>query len=198
MPSKIILFDLDGTLADYDKAMNRDLDAMASAGEERYGIHDKTAPKWFCNRTKIIRKQPGWWSNLERLQLGFEILDEAIVLGFEVHVLTKGPKKSSNAWTEKYQWCEEHLPSAVNVTVTRDKSTVYGLALVDDYPPFLEGWLEHRPRGFGIMPAHDGNANFEHPRVVRYDGTAVAMSKVRKILRSAYNREPGQAPNVES
>jgi len=196
MPSKIILFDLDGTLANYDEALLRDLKAMESPGEagliEKYGIHED-GPAWLCHRIKLIRKQPGWWRDLDRLKIGFELLDEAIDIGFEVHVLTKGPKKSSNAWTEKFEWCQEHLPAAVNVTVTRDKSTTYGLALVDDYKPFLQGWLDHRSRGYGIQPVNPGTKLTDwHPRVVQYDGTAVQMSRARRVMRAVYSREPGE------
>ena len=42
----VALVDMDGTLADYDLAMQRDLDAMRSPCEQRYaiGLHKKHPP----------------------------------------------------------------------------------------------------------------------------------------------------------
>tara|TARA_Y100000310_G_C20512920_1_gene729762 strand:+ start:436 stop:588 length:153 start_codon:yes stop_codon:yes gene_type:complete len=49
------------------------------------------------------------------------------------------------------------------MTITEDKGIVYGKVLVDDYPCYIKRWLENRPRGLVIMPAHSYNRDFEHP-----------------------------------
>ncbi len=63
----------------------------------------------------------------------------------------------------------------------------YGKVLVDDWPKYLEPWLNNRPRGIGIMPAQEWNKDFKHERVVRYTGqnlkevrTALIWAKDRK------------------
>src|SRR5581483_6811567 len=65
-----------------------------------------------------------------------------------------------------------------------------GVALYDDYPPYVEAWLRHRPRGLVVMPAHEHNRDFRHPNVVRYDGTNLA--EVERAMRVALARKPGE------
>ena len=71
-------------------------------------------------------------------------------------------------------WFQKHVrPKApeAKITITQDKGLFYGTFLVDDWPEYIERWLEHRPRGLVIMPAHSWNQNFQHSQVIRYDGT---------------------------
>lgn len=185
---KIALFDLDGTLANYDQAMARDLASLASPGEPTYNFHDHP-PQYLENRMDLIKLKPNWWLELEEFQLGFDVLKASITIGYNIHVLTQGPLTKPNAWEEKLQWSHQHvlpLCQEAGITITRDKSLVYGRVLVDDYPPFMLSWLKHRPRGLGIMPASEENRNFVHPQVVRYDGTN--LNEVVRELRSAYER----------
>jgi hypothetical protein len=84
-------------------------------------------------------------------------------------ILTKGPYNATSAWTEKVQWCREHI-YYVPITITEDKSLVYGKVLVDDWPPYVTQWLEWRPRGLVIMPDQPWNQDFIHPNVFRYRG----------------------------
>ena len=127
-----------------------------------------------------MRRQPGWWRNLPRLKLGFDMLAELRALSFEIHVLTKGPLGTPSAWTEKLEWCQQHLPG-VPVTITMDKGLVYGKVLVDDYPPYVERWLTWRPRGLVVLPAQPWNAGFTHKNAIRYDGHN--LEEVRAALR---------------
>ena len=53
-----------------------------------------------------------------------------------------------------------------DVTVTHDKGLVYGKVLFDDYPPYIERWLEHRPRGKVLMLETPYNRSFSHPNVL--------------------------------
>jgi len=166
----LALFDLDGTLADYDGRMRRDLDGLRGPSEPAFEVHDRSAPEHVWRRLDLVKAQPGWWLGLPRLPLGFDILDLVRELGFQVQVLTSGPHNTPSAWSEKVSWCHANIDPGVRVTVTEDKSLVYGKVLVDDTPEFLMGWLEHHTHGWGVMPAHEANAGFRHPRVIRYDG----------------------------
>lgn len=179
---KIVLFDLDGTLADYDGQLLKDLQRIASEYEPPPVLYADTP--YLEARRQVITSQVGWWLKLEKFQLGWDILEIAEEIGYTIAVLTKGPSTKHAAWAEKIEWCNRHLAGYVDgVTITHDKGLVYGAALVDDYPEYIKKWLEHRPRGLVIMPAHDHNEGFTHPNVVRYDGTNVDEVKSRMLVR---------------
>lgn len=163
--NKIALIDMDGTLADYDKGIRQGLDKLRSPEEEIYeDIYN--SPSWIKARCDLIKKQPEFWSNLEKIELGFRVLDVLKDLEYKLMVLTKGPVRTTSAWTEKRDWCHKHLPG-VPVTITEDKGLVYGKVLFDDFPPYIEKWLEWRPRGKVLMLDYDYNRNFQHTNVLR-------------------------------
>jgi hypothetical protein len=150
-------------------------------------IHGKAEwPDHYRARVDLIRGQAGWWKNLGRLDDGFRVVDMMRRIGFEIHVLTKGPKKSPNAWTEKVQWCQCNMPGDL-VTISSDKSMVYGRVLMDDWPGYVVEWLKARPRGLVIMPDRPWNQGFEHPRMVRYYGDN--DGEVFEALKAAFVRE---------
>lgn len=47
-------------------------------------------------------------------------------------------------------------------------------------------WLEHRPRGLGIMPVTLGNKNFKHPNVIMYDNN---LEEVKEAIKKVKIRE---------
>lgn len=178
----IALFDLDDTLADYNGRLLRDLRLLASEHEPEPVLY--SGLPYLEARRQVITSQVGWWLKLEKFQLGWDVLEVAKDIGYEISVLTKGPARKFSAWAEKVEWCNQHLAGyADGVTITHDKGLVYGAVLVDDWPEYIERWLEHRPRGLVIMPAHDYNGNFVHPNVVRYDGTNIDEVRARMLAR---------------
>ena len=185
---KIALFDMDGTLADYDGQLIRDLKKIASPNEppiDEVGMH--TAGGYIEARRHMITSQVGWWLKLKRFELGFDIIEECKKIGYEIVVLTKGPSTKYSAWSEKVEWCNKHLKEYIKgVTITNDKGLVYGKVLVDDFPAYIEAWLKHRPRGLVIMPAHAHNKNYTNPNVIRYDGTN--LDEVIKRLTHQFNK----------
>lgn len=198
MSDNIALIDLDGTVADYDAALTEAMKTLQAPDEPSY--QDRytggVEPSYIEARRKMIQRQPGFWRNLKPLQLGFDVVDEFRRLEFGLHVLTKGPRSTPNAWGEKLEWCTEHMPDAL-VTVSSDKSLVYGRALVDDYPDYFMGWLRHRPRGLVVCVAHPWNEGFrkggrqENPNVFRYDGTN--RKELSDLVRRVAQRKSGES-----
>jgi 5'-nucleotidase len=172
-PEKIALIDLDGTIADYDQNMRRELlKTLSPVEHEQYGELIKsgdiyeTRHDWLNARADLIKKQTGFWRNLPLIADGYAIYQLLGQLGYRRVILTKGPKRTTSAWTEKLEWCQKHVPHA-SVTITQDKGLVYGKVLFDDYPPYIERWLEWRPRGKVLMLDTLYNQGFEHPQVLR-------------------------------
>jgi len=190
MPKPTALFDMDGTLADYNLGLYRDLRHMvpynylAVIEKHRGNFHrlEELYP-WMKASIKVIKKQPNWWLELPKMELGWDIFEAAEEAGFETKILTKGPWSNSVAWKEKVEWVWKHfdgprdsppliIVSGSNVE-TEAKQGVYGRILVEDYIPYLEPWLAKRPRGLGVLIDSPGNRDWTHPRAVRYDGTNI-------------------------
>lgn len=186
-------FDMDGSLADYVSALVRDLEPLRASGEDPItaeSIWTMDHLPHISHRMNLIKHQPDWWFNLEPIEAGMTVLRMCAELGFEIAILTKGPEKHTAAWTEKLRWCQKHV-GKTGVTVTLNKSRVYGKILYDDYPDYMTNWLKYRPRGLGIMPVNAGNANFSYPNVVMYRDLS-DLGRIRKAILAAKNRKPGE------
>ena len=186
----IALFDMDGTLCDYNRGLREGLDKIMSPEEKRiYGdklnnIDFHLIPKELRGYFDKIRASEEWWENLPKFQLGWDVLGVAQELDYRVMILTQGPRRNPYAWSGKKRWIDKNLGEDFDITITRDKGVVYGKVLVDDWPAYIRKWLVWRERGFVIMPANNHNINFKHPQVIRYDGNNLdevrnAMDKVK-------------------
>jgi 5'-nucleotidase len=180
----IALFDMDGTLCDYDKALAKSLEILRSPDEEDFNspIRDNS-PKYLKNRADLIRTSVEWWATLPKFKLGFEIWELAEKLGYRKVILTQGPRKNAAGWQGKKIWIDKNIGEDTDIIITRDKGLVYGRILVDDFPGYIEKWLKHRPRGLVIMPASAENITFKHPQVIRYDGTN--LEQVKRAMKDA-------------
>jgi hypothetical protein len=182
-PDRVALIDLDGSVADYDLAMNQALAELAAPGEP-----EGEGP-WMKARRRLIKNQPGFWRNLPRLEEGFMVVELLKEIGFDLNVLSKGPFKATAAWSEKIEWCREHLGDTT-VTITETKKRTYGRVLFDDWPPYITDWLSCRPRGLVVMLGHPWNQGFTHPNVVRVDRLNIhrELERIRPLLQAAYDR----------
>lgn len=177
-PEPIALFDMDGTLCDYEKGLARSLKKLKSPHESPIKPPFRDVPKYLMERMNLIRQSEEWWSKLPKLKLGFDIWKLAGQCGFRRMILTQGPKYNPRSWSGKKIWIDKNLGKRVDITITRDKGLVYGKVLVDDYPEYIERWLKWRPRGFVIMPAAVGNESFRHKQVIRYDGNVDVYAQI--------------------
>jgi 5'(3')-deoxyribonucleotidase len=170
----IALFDLDGTLADFDASMRPKLAALRSPGEdpEAETTAREEAP-YMKERRRLIKSQPGFWRDLAPIPNGFQILEEARDLRFLCQILSKSPRKIPAAAGEKIEWCVKYVPD-LPIVLSEDKGLVYGKLLCDDWPEYIERWLTWRPRGLVIAVAQPWNVGIDtkfSKNVVRFDGT---------------------------
>ena len=186
------LFDMDGTLFDYEGQLRRDLEKLRSPNEPEITDLWDEGNGYLKARIDLIKSVPGWWENLPRLDLGFDILTLATAIGFECEILTKGPasRTKSHVWTEKVRCIQKHLGDMPINIVGKDKAKQYGRFLMDDYPGYFLGWLKHRPRGLVIMPVNESNKDFKHPRVIKYDGRNI--KQVGEALQAVFKRKDGE------
>ena len=183
----VALFDMDGTLCDYELGLSRAMEKLRSPGEKRFAGHMRdNDPLYIKHRADLIRSSEEWWSGLPNFKLGWDVLGVARALNYRVMILTQGPRRNPTSWSGKKKWIDKNLGEEVDVTITRDKSLVYGKVLVDDYPGYVNGWLKWRKNGLVIMPANDSNKGYEHKQVIRYDGSN--LEEVREAMIGAKKR----------
>lgn len=202
----VALFDMDGTLADFDFAMQEKMGLIASPDDPPWDPEgEATEPSHIQYRRRMVKAVPGFWSGLKEMEDGFWILSKAHAIGFRIMILSKAPSHNSMAWMEKIDWCHQHLLHPLSlpllsfdeirgvipheITLTEDKGLVYGRVLVDDWPQYILRWLEWRPRGMVIMPSRRWNLNFNHPQVLRFLGDEDSKNKCEDILVKVFARK---------
>lgn len=196
---KIALFDLDGCLADFDMGLYLGLLRISSkeerlwlakySNENGYAFRTLEKTSYWNERMKLIKAQSGWWRNLERIEIGFEILREAQRIGFEINILTKASRNHTASWSEKIEWVKNQPELRdVDIHVVMNKGLVYGTFLYDDFDDYMTKWLEHRPRGLGIMPPQC--KKLDHPNVIRWTGRN--FEEITEAMQIAYNRKENQ------
>lgn len=193
----IALFDMDNTLCDWDESMRRGMEKTFPPEyldkiEDWMTCERRNRPEWVENLMAVIRTQAGWWRLLKPIKLGLQLFQYAEQMGFAMNILTKGPASKPAAWTEKKEWCDIWLSPDLPVTICADKSLVYGKVLVDDYPPYVLSWLEHRPHGLALMPDFPFNQGISHPNLVRVSDTPSSLRVAQRAMKIAYDREEGE------
>jgi hypothetical protein len=188
-PAHVGLFDLDGSLADYEASMLEQMKLLRAPCEPE-GFDVWSEEPFMEARRDLIARVPGFWKNLQPIERGFQILTVAQNIGFKVEILTKGPRTKSRAWMEKLDWCNQYLPIDIDIHITLNKARTYGKFLYDDYPDYMTAWLDSHKRGLGIMPLLPRNADYKHPRCIHFDGTNV--SEITDVLKICYNRKFGE------
>jgi len=179
----VALFDMDGTLCDYEQGLLDKLEELRSPYEPKIESWNRKQPDYINARADLIRLSEDWWAKLPKFQLGWEVMAIAKELNYEIMILTQGPRKNPFSLSGKKMWMDKHLGEEMDYTITRRKGRVYGRVLVDDYQEYIEEWLKWRKNGVVIMPANESNKDFEHPQVTRYDGTN--LYKVREVMTKA-------------
>ncbi|MCR4327183.1 MAG: hypothetical protein NUV46_01215 [Nanoarchaeota archaeon] len=176
----IALYDMDGTLFDYEGQLKKDLELLRSPEEKEVDFNFNNNPPYIENRIKLIKSSESWWENLPPIYAVHEFFALTKEFGFRNVILTQGPKGNPAAWSGKKKCIEKHFGEEIDITITRDKGLVYGKVLFDDFPDYILKWLKWRKNGVVIMPTNKTNESFKHPQVIRYDG--LNGQKVEDIL----------------
>lgn len=181
----IALVDMDGTLCDYEGTLN-------SKMAEVLGKEVETWDPKYRKLTDLIKSHPNFWYDLPPIQFGMDLVKYLKENNWQVHILTKGPYRTTSAWSEKVEWCRYFLPNTP-VTITEDKGLVYGRILFDDWPVYCKAWLKWRPRGLVIMPEYDYNVDFaqENPESVVRAGYH-NFNFVKDVIDQVAKRKPGE------
>jgi 5'(3')-deoxyribonucleotidase len=177
----VALVDMDGTLCQFREQLDADLARVLGKDMETM------SPQAIRQVEFLIRGQAGWYRNLKPIPFGFAIVRLLQAIGFRIMIMTRGSKEAKNAWSEKAAWIAEHLPEA-DVTVTQDKSLVYGKVIVDDTPAHFLPWMEHRPRGLVVMPVQPWNRNMAKKDNLFPVSNAQELQAIEPMLRKAFER----------
>lgn len=179
----VALVDMDGTLCDFRGQLDADVARVLNGRGEPVQV-----PAGVVQQIEyLIRGQAGWYRNLKPIPFGFEIVRMLQELGFRIMIMTKSSKESKNAWSEKVAWIAEHLPEA-DVTVTQDKSLVYGKVMVDDFPNHFIPWMGHRPRGVVVMPIQPWNMMVSARPNLYGVSHSEDLEAIRPFLKRAFDR----------
>jgi 5'(3')-deoxyribonucleotidase len=195
---KIALIDLDGTMADYDNALQNGLQRLAKPGEDTswfkagVGFNRESLEPWQRERERLVRSADGFYRNLDPISMGFRVLELLLHCGFTCHIASKCPSdNSAQAAKEKIEWCASRASLRdLKVTICGDKSLMMGAILFDDWPGYITPWLENNLDSVVLMLDQPWNANFNHERVVRVknclwsnpDPQAIEIERIKKEL----------------
>jgi len=140
----IILFDLDGTLAHFDREFDRHLN-------ERFGhlvdiprSHNQITFDLFAGRSaeesaaiNDIMDYPGFYRHLQPMEGGVEAVREAEALGHEVFFVTAPWRTNRSCLQDKADWVAEHFgEKAVDQLIfAKKKHLIIGDILFDDKSP---------------------------------------------------------------
>ena len=188
---KTVLVDMDGTIADFNKAALARLAARTPDGAVpredecvRFPLADNFEDADMKARLAAIYNEPGFFAGLEPIAGALDALAEMRahprVAG--VFLCTAPLARSPHCAAEKIAWVAEHLGRewVDRIVLTRDKSLVRGDMLIDDAPEakaahFSPAW-EHvyfgAPHNAGLRTAP--GAGFRR-RVVRWSERKVVL-----------------------
>jgi 5'-nucleotidase len=186
----VALIDLGDTLCDCNRAINEKFgDLNESTRDEPLTFSPETLER----RRRLVMETPGFWRTLPKNVLGFELLGLLRESGFELQILSKGPREVPQVWADKVYWCRTNVPD-LPVTITDDKSQVFGNVLVDDWYPYVLRWQQRWPDGLGILPAHPWNGDIDlSPRCLRFDGSNTrAVADAIRLCRERYGSQDSE------
>lgn len=146
--SPIILVDMDGVLADFDRhfmtvwsARYPDRPALDQSRRTSFYIKDEFKPEYLQDIRDIF-EEPGFYLSLPPIQGAVESMQNMKQAGYDVWICSSPKMNYRYCAPEKYQWVERELGTewVERVILTRRKAMIQGDVLIDDKPdiPFAE------------------------------------------------------------
>lgn len=145
MSKPIILVDMDGTIADFEKGRERllkrlypEMNVIPAENITRfYGAEEYIYPE-DQKKAYEVTLQPGFFFNLPIIRDSYSALLEMYEAGYDVQICTSPMRAAPDCELEKRAWIQKHFPWISKVHVTKDKHLIYGDILIDDHEDPLE------------------------------------------------------------
>ena len=142
MDKKIILVDMDGVLANFEKGFLDswkekfpNLTHVPLTERKTFKVKDEY-PEEIKKEVESIYVSPGFFRNLPIIEGSKNALIKMQELGHEVFICTKAISRFENCILEKYNWVNQNLGFewTKRIIVAKDKTLIYGDYLIDDKP----------------------------------------------------------------
>ncbi len=134
MNRKVILVDMDNTIADFESAMEAEIQTRHPEVKWVRDREDQECPEEFEDKFRAIMCEKGFFRSFKPLPGAVEALHKLQKMGHHVRLCTAPLREYQHCVPEKYAWVEEHLGRQWirNIIITKDKTMVRGDYLVDD------------------------------------------------------------------
>lgn len=180
-----VLLDVDGIIADFAGAAaslmstvsGRPITAADIVHWEVTNVLEEQHLRDYC---KEEIKRPGFCSSIAAYEGALEAVAEIHSIA-EVFYVT-APMHTNPTWMpERVAWLERVLGAdPKHVVFAYKKHVVVGDVLVDDSPDNVGDWVQHHPRGLGLLWTRPYNAP-QAPRLRRVDSWTEVLAEVRRI-----------------
>mgnify|MGYP003652645050 FL=1 len=147
MEKLIIYIDMDGVLCNFDKAAQDMREKLPFETELKPSATYESSDKGFKFDEALD------FSKFEPMPDALDSVQKIIDMGHEVYIATTPPWGNPDAWGQKRNWVEEHLPQLKRkMFLTHRKDLLIGDVLIDDstyrgQPEFSGTWFHFGKNG---------------------------------------------------
>lgn len=167
----LILLDMDGVLADFDKGFYERWSESYSTLHPPIAKQARTTfyiredyPQHLHEQIEAIYHRQHFYRNLPVMKGAKEAVQQLLAAGHEIRICTSPLTTNPYCASEKFGWVEEHFGSDFlkRIIIAKDKTWVRGDILIDD-KPVISGSLT--PTWTHIIYGHPYNRNANGTRL---------------------------------